>query len=143
MSVEAISQAIRILCDRHDSEDAELTDLLVAEGLEREYAARLISFVPVVFARILLSPLGAKFSRKFRRSYGQGCKSADQLLESDSVWREVRSYAESNIGRLSAEERLWIAGRSPELGVINQALNAGLEVANQVLSPLVVWWPEQ
>ena len=143
MSMEAISKTIRVLCDDPESEDSELIDRLVEEGLERDYAVRLVLFVPVVYARLILDGLKVRFSDRFRVSYGNGRQSSDRRLDSDPVWVEAQSFAKDNIRQLSSEERLKVAGRSPEFDVINQALNAGLDPANQQLSPLVVWWPEQ
>jgi hypothetical protein len=143
MSMEAISETIRLLCDGPQSQDSELIDRLVEEGLERDYATRLVLFVPVVYARLILGGLKVRFSDSFRRSYGNGRQSSNKELDSDPVWVEAQSYAKNNIRQLSSEERLKVAGRSPEFSVISQALNAGLDPANQQLSPLVVWWPDR
>lgn len=143
MSPDAISKAIRVLSAGRELEDSKLIERLVADGVERSYATRLVLFIPVAYARLVLGSFCVKFSDYFLRSYGEGRVSAEQRLDSDAVWLEVRNSAEAHIRVLSRDERRWIAGRSPEFKVINQVLNDGLEIKDSVLSPLVVWWPEE
>lgn len=143
MPPQAIAKAIRVLGDGREREDSELIDWLVAEGLDRSYATRLVPFIPVPNARVALRGLGVPFSDRFHRSYGNGRKSADQRRDSDPARLEVEASSEANLRALSSEQRSWAAGCSPEMHVISQVLNAGGEVKNQGFSPLIVWWPKE
>jgi len=143
MPQESILIAVQMLCSWPDSSDEELIHKLVGAGMERGHATRLILFIPCVYARLILKSLGVQFSEKFVRSYGGGRFSKERTLASETVWLEVSEFAHINISALSSQERMLVAGRSPEFGVINQALNSGANASDMVLSHLVVFWPEE
>lgn len=141
MTAGTISLAIQVLCNSPNCTDDELIQKLIEMGVEKVYATKLVLFVPAVYARLILGSLGVRFSEYFC-VHRAGRSSKEVLLLSDPVWVEIGKSAESNISTLSRSERLSVAGRSAEFDVINKALNSGADVRNQVLSPLVVWYPE-
>ncbi len=93
-----------------ERDDGEIEEKLVAEGMERWLAARLVLFLPLAFGRVLLSD--CKLS---------GAYSMDGLLHQlmdDPVWPELQRRAR----QASREELSAIATRSSEVAAVNQFL---------------------
>jgi hypothetical protein len=142
MSKESISQAVQLLCQYREDGDDEIIERLVQGGIERPYATRLVLFLPLIYSRLILRKLGIQFSMTYRTRL-DAHSSREKLLASEPVWTEVEEYASDHVGDLSRDERLWVAGRSPEFKVVNAALNTGADAANFVLPPPVFWWAEE
>lgn len=144
MSTESISTAIRVLRESPDSSDEEIFSALVRAGVGRNYAARLVEFIPMVYCRLLLSNSRARFSDKFRRRIRESELSSEHLLASEAVWIEVSDFAKAEASRGFKKEKWFaLAARSAEFDTINRMLNQGADLANVILTPVLLNWPEE
>lgn len=134
-----ISQAVVILRRSTVLTDEAVSRLLVAEGVERDLAARLVVFLPMAYCRLLLSRSGVRFSDNFRRLLPDGSISTEKPLSSEPVWESLVTFAQSEIERGMAEhDILAVAGRSAEFHAVNQLLQSGSRLENVVLSTPVL-----
>jgi hypothetical protein len=144
MTVELISIAVAIFRELPNSSDEEVFRKLVGAGVERQYAARLVEFLPMAYGRLLLGKTGVHFSEMFQRMTPNGDLTAEQPLSSESVWEEVMSFAQAEARRgASKEDVLAVAGRSAELDAANQLLNQGSKPKDLILTTALLKWPQE
>ncbi len=103
-----------------ERDDGELEEKLVAEGVERWLASRLILLLPLAFGRVLLD--GCKLSDRYSVD-GETYPLAD-----DPVWVAVERRAR----QASREELSAIATRSSEVSAVNQYLTDHPEGADSL-----------
>ena len=138
-----ISRAVSLMRNSSKLEEDEIYRILVAEGVERRRAARLLEFLPTVYSRLILRDSGVRFSDKFRRRLPDGTISEEQPLASESVWNEATEFALDEARRgISGEDLIAVAIRSPEFRAINDLLRQGSKLENLVSMPLGLRWPE-
>jgi hypothetical protein len=141
MSNNETATALTAFKDFSNDSDAQIHSRLVAGGMDRRTAARLIEFIPAACCRLLLSKSGVHFSEKFRRVDGDA-RFTVQSLNTEPVWREVWSYV-SEIGAMQTPTTiLEIAARSAEFNAVNQLLNNGSTPQNIRLGPTTFAWPD-
>jgi hypothetical protein len=117
---------------------------LVGTGVERQYAARLVEFLPMAYGRLLLGKAGIHFSEMFQRMTPSGDLTAEQQLSSEPVWEEVVSFAQAEARRgASKEDVLAVAGRSAELDVVNQLLKQGSKPEDLILTTASLKWSQE
>ncbi|WP_157598129.1 MULTISPECIES: hypothetical protein [unclassified Rhizobacter] len=71
----------------------ELVQKLSAHGVEEEDAECLIAFVPMAFAKILLSPLGVKFQDTFLIRDLDGGKASRGVLANEAIYTAALELA--------------------------------------------------
>lgn len=141
MPSEAILLTTRIFCNLPELSDKQVVQELVQAGIEQSYAARIVEFTSVVFARHILGPMGVRFSDIFiRRASNDYTK--EQSLSSHPVWMEINEFVKTRGHMFGKDEWLAIAGRSAEFDAVNQLLNRGASLSNLILTPLSLQWPE-
>jgi hypothetical protein len=144
MTVDPISTAVVIFRELPNSSDEEVFRKLVGTGVEPQYAARLVEFLPMAYARLLLAEGGTRFSDMFQRMTPSGDPTVERPLSSESVWEEVVSFAKAEAGRgVSKKDLLAVAGRSAELDAANQLLKQGSKLEDLVLTTALLKWPQE
>jgi hypothetical protein len=144
MTVEQISRAVAIFRELPRSSDEEVFRKLVPTGVERQYAARLVEFLPMAYGRLLLGKAGMHFSDMFQRMTPSGDLTAEQPLSSEPGWEEVVSFAQAEARRVvSKEDVMAAAGRSAELHAANQLLNQGSKPEDLILTTALLKWPQE
>src|SRR5215472_11671510 len=91
----AISEAVAILREFPNASDEEILRKLLAAGVEQVVASRLFEFLPLAYARLILSESGVRFCDRFQRKLADGSLSAERPLDSEPLWAEVASFARS------------------------------------------------
>ena len=138
-----ISKAVALLRSSPHLDDDELYRVLVAGGMDRQRAARLIEFLPPVYTRLVLHDSGVRFSDKFRRLLSNGGTSYEGSLSDEPVWNDAMKFASDEAQRgLTKQDLFAIAGRSAEFRAINQLLHQGSKLENIKGMPLILPWPE-
>jgi hypothetical protein len=144
MTVGLISTAVAIFRELPNSSDVEVFRKLVGTGVERQYAARLVEFLPMAYGRLLLGKAGIHFSEMFQRMTPSGDLTAEQQLSSEPVWEEVVSFAQAEARRgASKEDVLAVAGRSAELDAVNQLLKQGSKPEDLILTTASLKWSQE
>src|ERR1700730_15118852 len=120
-----ISRAIFLLRSSPSLEDKAIYRALVADGMEREFAARLVEFLPVAYGRLVLGNSGILFSDAFDRVLLDG-RTSRRALSSEPLWDLVMDFArnEANHG-VSTKHLISVAGRSAEFQAANELLQQG------------------
>ncbi len=143
MTVEAVSTALAIFREWPNSSDEEAFRKLVRSGVNRQYAARLVEFLPLAYGRLLLGKAGTRFSDTFQRMTPCGDLTAERPLSSEPVWGEAVCFAEAEVARgVSNKDLLAVAGRSAEFDAANRLLNRGSQLENLILGTALFRWPE-
>src|SRR5262252_7257080 len=139
---EDIEKAVSIFRNLPNLGDPAVYQILVADGVERHRAARLVEFLPMVYCRAVLRKSGARFSDTFRRKLRDSF-SEEMKLSSDPVWNAAVAFASSEIQRgVRGQDLLAVAVRSAEFDAANQLLNKGSKLENIAFTPPVLMWPE-
>jgi hypothetical protein len=102
-----ISRAIVLLRTSPSLEDEALYRALVADGMEREFAARLVEFLPLAYGRLVLANSGILFSDALEGALGRQNFSEGVL---------VRAALGFGRGLRSERSRSWCFGQGPHLG---------------------------
>jgi hypothetical protein len=140
---KTIPKAIAILRKSQHLSDEQVHRELTQEGIDPSVAARLLEFLPIAYARLILGRSGAKFSNSFQRLRPDGCL-VEQALSTEPFWTAAIRFAQSEVVQgVAASELLAIAARSAELHAANQLLNKGSTLENVVFNPPVLTWPEE
>lgn len=122
--------------------DEEVYRLLVREGIERNVAAQLVEFLPIIYSRLILRSTGAQFSNTFRRRKTDG--TYEELpFASNQVFNAAVAFANDEAAHgVSGKDLLAIAARSAEFDAANQLLKTGSKLANAAFGPSVLTWTE-
>ena len=130
----AVRRAIPVLAQYGHVDPMILRAWLLRAGLSRKQAHDAARFIPILFGREILGDMGPTLSDTYiRMSDGQ---STEVKLDDEEFYREALKAAPAT----DTETFRSIAMRSSELQAVNNALNAGADVANLVLSPPVIEW---
>jgi hypothetical protein len=138
-----ISRAVALLRKSPNLEDEAIYRALVADGMEREFAARLVEFLPLAYGRLVLGNSGILFSNAFDRALSDG-RTSRQALSSEPLWDLVVDFArnEANHG-VSGKDLISVAGRSAEFQAANELLQQRAKLENMAFMPPVLYWPER
>jgi len=140
--IEAISKATAVLRASPNLVEEAAFHAIVAEGIERKLAARLIEFLPMVYCRLILENSGARFAATFHRRGPDG-NIQEHMFSSDRVWNAAMEFARAEIRRgVSGDALLSVAIRSAEFDAANQLLQKGLQLKDVVFTPPIFSWPE-
>ncbi len=137
---QAIQSAVQTFRSNPDSPDREIFNRLLESGIERQEATRLIVLLPLAYGRVMLSDnKGVLFSDTYICKGDHGKPDRESRLDTLPLWKEAINFAMND-----GEPFFAIAGRSPEISVVNAALQDGikLEKLNLVLSPPVILWAD-
>jgi hypothetical protein len=138
-----ISGAVAAFREFPNASDDEILDKLLAAGVDRSTASRLVEFLPMAYCRVVLADSGIKFSERFQRKLADGKLSAERELDSDPLWAATLSFAwaEKRSG-VGGKSLLAVAAHSAEFDAVNQLANQGTKLNAIVLAPTVFQWQE-
>jgi len=140
----AIAKAVVILRELPNASDEEILRKLLAAGVERIVASRLVEFLPLAYSRLILSESGVRFCDRFQRKLADGSLSSERPLDSEPLWAEIVSFARSEKqSGITGDALLALAGRSSEFDAVNQLANRGSKLKDIALTPAVLQWPEE
>jgi len=136
-----IRKAVAVIRNSTALDDVAIYNALVADGVERQSAARLVVFLPMVYGRLLFANSGARFSSEYRTALTDGTVSPVKLLVNEPLWNEAMEFAKAEIeDGLSRQDVLAIAGRSAELHAVNQLLEHGSKLEEvRLVAPIIRW----
>lgn len=133
-----IAKAVEVLRQSPDSTDIDVFKNLLAIGLSRQHAARLVELLPIAYSRMMFQQSGVRFSGSFSRERSAEAK----LLSDEPLWNDVCAFAADEIKRgITSRDLFLLAARSAELDAINQSLNNGGTLDCVVVHSLVFLWP--
>ena len=139
-----ISKTVAILREFPNVSDEEILRKVLAAGVERVVASRLVEFLPLAYTRLILSESGVGFCDRFQRKLADGSLSAERRLDSEPLWAEIVSFARSEKGSgVTGDALLAVAGRSSEFDGVNQLANRGSKLTEIALTPTVFLWPDE
>jgi len=123
--MNAISKAVSLFRSTPPRKDEEIIEALVAEGVGRLVASRIVGFVPIAYGRLILSKFGARFPDTFHRRQREGV--ALQLsLSAEPVWKAALAFIRGEIEHgVSEHDVLVVGSRSAEFNAAQQALKEG------------------
>jgi hypothetical protein len=133
-----IAKAVDLLRNSPNATDADAFKSLMALGLPRQHAARLVELLPIAYVRVMLQNSGVSFSDSFHRECSD---SKVRLLSDEPLWSAVCTFAADEIKRgITSQELFLLAARSAEFEAINRLLKSGGTLENLVLtSPVLLW----
>jgi hypothetical protein len=136
-----IAQAVDLL--RRQLDDISVYRELVAHGIERSIAARLVEFLPIVYCRLLLARSGVHFAETYCRVLPNGTRTSSRPFSGESLWNELMTFAEVEIATgVKRPQVLAIAGRSAEWRVVNELLRGKAPLEDVWLTEPDFLWPE-
>jgi hypothetical protein len=137
-----IRRAVAILRESPTLKDQDIYKLLVSDGVERQSAALLVVFLPMVYCRLLLANSGARFSDKYRSVLPDGTMSPLKRLASEPIWNEAMEFAEAEIkSGVIGEDVIAIAGHGAEFHATNRLLERGSKLDNVTFDAPAIRWP--
>jgi hypothetical protein len=140
---EIIAKAVKIYRTARMDDD-EVYKRLVADGVDRNIAGRLVEFLPLAYGRIFFTDSGAKFSESYLRVDKHGHLLPDeQPLASVPIWNEIIAFAQSEIDNGTDKVDLFfVAFNSSEFQAIVDCLKKGEKPSDLVFSPPMFLHPE-
>jgi hypothetical protein len=139
---ELIVKAVSIFRVSTDLDDDALLKRLVSDGVEHRLAARLVEFLPMAYARLMLEKSVARLPDSYLRMSTTG-DLRTHPLDSEPVWNASIEYARAEVAKgISPQDLLAVAGRSAEIDAANKMLNAGFALKDCDISPSRLLWPE-
>jgi len=125
-----------------DTDEKELIPSLVKCGEVESLALELIVFVPLGFGRALMKRIGARLKETYS-VYTDSRHSKSYPLHDSPIYCEAYRMAEDIYeGRIRGINFLAIAGRSPEVRGLNEALNKGSDPKNLVFGEPFMYRPQ-
>jgi hypothetical protein len=122
-------------------DDDQILTRLCEEGMDNDLAQRLLTFIPMVYVRILLEKSPVQFPDMYEVDFSQEDRRETRRLSDEPSWLPIFAYARAETSRgISSGDLLAVAGRSAEFDAINKALNAGCELEHARLANLRVGW---
>jgi hypothetical protein len=142
MNVRSSIQRAAPVLAQHGSIDQEfLLAWLLRAGLSRADALNAIRFVPLAFAREILSGSGVTLDDTYIRVRPDGTKE-EHPLSGEPFFREAATMAPQIHAELGSDAFTAIVCLSSEFDAVNQALNAGASPEYLVASPPLIEWPD-
>jgi len=137
----SIQRAAPVLAQYGSIDQGILLAWLIRSGLSRADALNAIRFVPLAFAREILSGSGVAFDDTYIRVRADGSKE-EHPLSGEPFFREAAGMASQIMAEVGSDAFTAIICLSSEFDAVNQALNAGASPEYLVASPPLVEWPD-
>src|SRR4051794_27088093 len=123
---ESIQTAVQIMRSHRQASESEIFQLLLDSGIDRPMAAQLVTLLPIAYGRVVLAGSGVLFSDTYLCLGEGGEPGSASRLDGVPLWTEAVAFAKHEAAsELESEALFAIAGRSPEVNVINKALHDG------------------
>lgn len=142
--LEAIKTALPVFAEHKGSDEEALEQALLSAGIPPALTIKLLGFMPLAFARVLMGGTGIMFQDYYLRYNYQTIKDQKRKLMDEPVYRESFELASYIAARKMAGEAFKaVAFRSPELAAVNEGLRNGSRPERMIMSPLVIIWDEE
>lgn len=128
--------ALKVFRDNPAASEEELLPALCAANIERNLAIAIIQFMPAAFMRVQFREGGPHFSDSYMRFLGNRSDSRKYPLAQEPVFNAAMELASAGVSR---EEMLAVLRRSPEYAALGNALRAGEQAGDLVMSPVGVF----
>jgi hypothetical protein len=139
---ELIRLAVEWMQEHPNNDEKELVPNLVKCGEDEALALDLIVFVPLAFGRAMMNRTGAKLKETYS-VYTDSRHAKSYLLVDNPIFREAFRMAEQCYeGKTRELNYMAIAGRSPEVRGLNEALNKGSDPKNLVFGEPFMYRPQ-
>lgn len=141
---EAVARAVAAFQSQPGADDDQIARVLEGGGLSELLATRLIQFLPIAFARVLLMPQGVQFPDLYRVMGPKGVYLGDYPLSEEPIFTEALAAARREIeaGRGGAPY-LAIAGRSGGYKAVMELVGKGSNIDGIVCSPPILMSDER
>jgi hypothetical protein len=133
-----LSQAISLMSRQSDD---EVLEKLLAQGMPRPQAEKMIALIPLAFGRLLLQSMKVGLANTAILQNPATGKSREIRLDQDPTFIEASRIAlEAQIhGHLSQEQSRNLMLRGAEVDAVNQAMDAGSKPEDLDLSPPIIF----
>jgi hypothetical protein len=138
---EEIMRAVPVFAANKGSTSAGVVAALQRAGFDKSRAIDLMEFLPIAFARASLQGKGIQFAEYYVRVDDKKRERSRKKLIDEPVYREALGLV-MEVKRQGKEVIMAIASRSPELPVINQALQTGSRPEQVKLKPPALPWSD-
>jgi hypothetical protein len=135
----AVERALPLFSAIEPNEWKALRSALRKAGLPAELAADVAAFMPIAFGRALLDGMGVDFSDRYVAQDAGGRMSMGGTLADHPVYAAAAAHARRMIERQEGGDAfVGVAVWSTEFAAVNQALHAGSNPADLVVSPPIL-----
>jgi hypothetical protein len=134
---QIIESSLSVFQEFPQATDRVIVEKLISKNISRQDAWRIVCFVPLAFNRTLMHSSGVAFSDECIIEV-QGKTKVTKPLKDEPFFQEALSIA---LSQSSYCQEYWmnLVSRSVELKAINQALHAGSNLEDLLLSsPILV-----
>jgi hypothetical protein len=132
---QSIRKAITIFQQHQQTDDIDVLETLVAEGIDRSLARRLLLFVPMAFCRLMFGSRGVKFEDEYLVVDENAKPIRRGTVSTEPVYIEaVNVFGVVVAARPGGDFLLAVAARSAELRAINEMALSGSKLADIVLT---------
>lgn len=131
-----LKRALVVFRENPSASEEELLEALCAVEIERTLAIAIIQFMPAAFMRVQFRDGGPHFSDSYIRFRGDRTDSRKYPLAQEPVFNAAIELAAAGVPR---EETLSVLRRSPEYAALGNALRAGEQAGDLVMSPVGVF----
>ena len=132
---ELVENTIDLLLMKSFLEDNELLKILVENNVAEHLANDLIIFIPIAWARIILSEMGLKLPDGYFRTVSNNEETYNKFSDSEIFKIATQLFWENNYG---VENLKLIAERSPEYKSVNNLLLNGSKGEDLSLSEISI-----
>jgi len=141
---DAIAKAVKIIRDMPDVDNLDLCRRLASLEMDRSAVARLVEFIPLVYARLFLLNEGPRFSDEFLQVQADGTLSSTKPLFCEPIWVAIVHFAKLEFEqKVSRSEIDKLANRSSEMEAWQFFQKQGYKPRDLAFSPPVFCWPEE
>ncbi|OJT27276.1 hypothetical protein BO221_04640 [Archangium sp. Cb G35] len=135
-----VSRAVAAFVDPPNRDDELIDEELRAQGATPLEAEKLVAYLPLAFAQVLMHDMGPRFANMALFVTDGSRHERPVFLPEDPLWREALRLAEKALvdRSLTGEQFNEIALRSATAHVLNNALKAGSKPEDLVFTPALI-----
>jgi hypothetical protein len=133
---QALKKALAVFPAHVSDDDDVLVADLVANGLERGLAVRIVQFLPLAYTRVSFERSKITFADTYVRLQANGQPGPAQRLDDEPVYQEGLILARQRVGGPAA--MLVVACRSAAYQAIHRALREGIKLEDLMVAPAVL-----
>lgn len=136
---DSIIRGVETFRDNPQTDEEELIQDLVIQGIDEETAGDLVDFIPIAFTRIGLEHLHINFQDHIQRVDRKGNVTEKKKLADIPIYTEALRFAKEDAGLfVDSDQFLTIASYNAEFKVVNEMLNKGSKIEDLVISPVTM-----
>ncbi len=138
MTPEQLLQISQYFAAAAGKDDGDLINMLMEAGHPREFAERLVAFLPIAFGRVVIAHIG---EMDLSDEYLVTETNSRHSLLNEPVYTSALAFATGayQSGILSRDCFSAVATRSAELSAVNRALNKGADLHGASMGPVVLF----